>query len=187
MIGYLTGTVHEIRVNEVILLVGGVGYRVVVPTYTAVLVGQPLSVWIHHVIREDASDLYGFEAPDDLLLFGLLLKVPGIGPKGALQIFSSCPRDTLVSAIYNKQVEVLSKVPGIGAKTAEKICIELSQKLPEQFRTSPAKTVHRDAIDALVQLGYRERDVTNFIQESDSVFETIEQVVTEFLRSHKNS
>lgn len=158
MISYLTGKpLFEID-TALVLDVRGVGYNVFLtePTLTWALLQSDISLWIHSVIRENAFDLYGFETKNELYFFKKLLDVSGIGPKSALGIIGLASTDTLYQAIVNNNIGFLTSVPGIGKKTAERMCIELRDKLKD-YSTETVTTMHEgdtDVVDALVALGY---------------------------------
>lgn len=161
MIAYLSGTIHATLDRSVVLLTGGVGYRVSVPesvlgTYAA---GNPANLWIHTAVRENAIDLFGFESPEELRFFELLIGVSGIGPRTALGIIDLAPVATLAAAIRSGDSAYLTKVSGIGAKTAQKIILELREKATAFSDAAlPALAEEKDAIDALQSLGYSVRE-----------------------------
>lgn len=182
MIGFLTGTVIDTAPNSVTLLCNSVGYQVSVLGSSGFLMGQNVELWIHHVIREDASDLYGFATKVERDFLRKLITVSGVGPRIALGVMDASPLSALVNAIQNKQADVLSHLPGIGKKTAEKVCIELYNKLDE-FATagSSNRPIHMDSLEALTGLGYSEREVITFIQNLDDGV-SVEEVVRLFLK-----
>ncbi len=159
MIASLRGTLLSIAPpDSLVLEVAGVGYRVAVPT--SVLDGADVgrSLFLHTmlIVREDALSLYGFETEEQRGLFDLLLTVQGVGPKVGLAVLSSLSPDVLRAAIANEQADVLSRVKGIGKKTAEKIVFTLKDKLGGGFEFSgvmPAD-IDADVITALTALGY---------------------------------
>lgn len=158
MISYLTGKpLFEID-NALVLDVRDVGYHVFLtePTLTWALMQENISLWIHSVIRETAFDLYGFETKNELYFFKKLLEVSGIGPKSALGIIGLASTDTLYQAIVNNNIGFLTSVPGVGKKTAERMCVELRDKLKD-YAGETKRTNHEgdnDVVDALVVLGY---------------------------------
>ena len=170
MIGRLQGTLIEKQPSWVLLDIQGVGYEVELPL--SVFAGLPathetLTLWIHQVIREDANLLYGFTRLEDRQLFRELIKVSGIGPKVALAILSSLEARQLLSVIQNADLQALTRVPGIGKKTAERLLVDLKDRLkswqPQQMAklelpmdASQPSTDHRaEAEAALVALGYK--------------------------------
>lgn len=159
MIAHLSGTVVAAHTSWIALSVGGVGYKVyATPTLLAEsTVGNELSVWTHLVVREDALDLYGFSEYGELELFKLLISVSGVGPKGALGILGLDRLEKLKQAIAASDVAYLTKVSGVGKKSAEKICLELRDKLGELELSSGARgrSAKTDTLEALVSLGYR--------------------------------
>ena len=155
MISYVSGTVIEKDVRFTIVDVGGVGYRVFVTedTLHRLKIGATAKLQTHHAVREDSEDLFGFLDNEDLKLFELLLTVSGIGPKSALNILNVATPETLRRSITSNETAYLTKISGIGKKTAEKIVLELKEKLGAgEEGTTLREEV--DAIEALKSLGY---------------------------------
>jgi holliday junction DNA helicase RuvA len=159
MIAHLDGTVSSIKSTWLTLSVGGVGYKVYGSPnlLTFVLPGQTLAVWTHLVVREDALDLYGFVEYGELELFQLLISVSGVGPRSAIGILALDKLDKLKGAIAASDIGYLTGVSGIGKKSAEKICLELRDKLGdiEIADTTGTRREDEDALEALKALGYR--------------------------------
>ncbi|MFH0804905.1 MAG: Holliday junction branch migration protein RuvA [Patescibacteria group bacterium] len=162
MIASLTGTVSRIMDKSLVLDVNGVGYVVFVlpAALTPVKLGQPLVLHTHLHVREDAMELYGFPLHEDLEFFALLLQVTGVGPKSALNIMSLAPVVELKRAIANGDETLLTKVSGIGKKTAGRLILELRSKLEGADPDGGEATggVESQAIDGLVHLGYSARE-----------------------------
>ena len=162
MIAHLRGKLIAKHPNQAIVEAGGVGYDVVisVPTFSELPgLNSEVSFFIHTHVREDALSLFGFLRPQEKQLFEKLLSVSGIGPKLAITILSGMPADTMVAAIKGNNVALLTRIPGIGKKTAERMVLELRDKL-DAFGISPetvaaASPVEEDVISALVNLGYQ--------------------------------
>lgn len=161
MIGYLEGEVIFIEERTLILSVSGVGYEIsVLPSLLlSSTVGDHLTLWIHTVVREDALDLYGFFDRESLGVFRLLIGVSGIGPKSALGIVGLAPVSELARAIASGDIVYLTKVSGIGKKTAEKIVLELKEKMSVFGSSYTVSDQDADVLDALVALGYHIKDV----------------------------
>jgi Holliday junction DNA helicase RuvA len=159
MIAKLTGTALRAQSGYLILDVHGVGYKVYAspPLLSETAPGTELSLWTHLVVREDVLDLYGFIDHAELELFKLLISVSGVGPRGALGILSLDKIDKLKRAIASSDVSYLTKVSGVGRKSAEKICVELSDKLGElgEAHVPGARSDEEDTLEALKSLGYR--------------------------------
>lgn len=156
MIRHIRGPVLHARTGELTIEVGGLGYRVFVmpdvpSRYT---LGKECRLWIYHAIREDVSDLYGFETEDELLMYELLLAVPGIGPKSALAILALAPIGKLRQAIAKGDAEYLTTVSGVGKKTAQKIVLELKDKIGMSDDPSYGIGADGDVMEALRALGY---------------------------------
>lgn len=157
MIAQLEGKIVGIRGNAVILMVGGVGYQVAVSAYTlGKLAGrEQVMLHIHTHVREDMLALYGFLDEEELDMFELLISVSGIGPKVGLSILSIADVKTIRLAIVNKDPNILTRVSGVGKKTAEKLIVELQNKVTAVAgdEDSDAAT-SQDALEALASLGY---------------------------------
>jgi Holliday junction DNA helicase RuvA len=149
--------------NQAIVEAAGVGYDVTisVPTFSDLPApGSDVALHIHTHVREDALALYGFLRPSEKVLFEKLLTVSGIGPKLAITILSGMAADEMVGAIRGNDVARLTRIPGIGKKTAERMVLELRDKLPQAAPTTittapPVSAVEEDVLSALVNLGYQ--------------------------------
>ena len=163
MIAHLRGTLLAKHPNQAIVETHGVGYDVAitVPTFTEMpAAGAEVALHIHTHVREDSLSLYGFLRLAEKHLFEKLLTVSGIGPTLAIKILSGMPADEMVGAIRNADLARLTRIPGIGKKTAERMVLELRDKLPtptegSETSTPPASPVEEDVISALVNLGYQ--------------------------------
>ena len=164
MIGRLTGVLLEKNPPQILLDVQGVGYEVDVPMSTFYnLPGLNDQVVLHTylVVREDAQLLYGFGTHDERAAFRQLLKISGVGPKLALSVLSGLSLVDLAAAVVNKEVGRLTKIPGVGKKTAERLLLELQGKftaLPSGTAKSAASTHSADIVNALLALGYNEKE-----------------------------
>ena len=159
MIATLRGEVAQIEDGALILDVGGVGMRLLVPAplRTRLRVGETTFLFTHLVVREDSLTLYGFETQADRELFMLLLGVDGVGPRIGLAVLSNMPKEEVHRAILSEQSDLLSRVPGVGKKTAQKIVLHLHDKLtPQGIGTRTALVSERDTevLAALTALGY---------------------------------
>jgi Holliday junction DNA helicase RuvA len=163
MIAHLRGKLLAKYPNQAIVETSGVGYDVTisVPTFSDLpALGAEIALHIHTHVREDIIALYGFLRPSEKLLFEKLITVSGIGPKLAITILSGMPADEMVRAIRGNDIARLTRIPGIGKKTAERMVLELRDKLPE---TGPSSTpvapamnaTEEDVLSALVNLGYQ--------------------------------
>jgi Holliday junction DNA helicase RuvA len=170
MIGRLTGRLATKAPDQILLDVSGVGYLVHIPLstfYELPEVEKPASLWIHTHVREDALSLFGFLTERERSLFLLLLGVAGIGPKVALTVLSGIPPSELVAALRNQDVRRLVAVPGVGKKTAERMVLELSEKVAAFAEEAPPETravAAEDVISALVNLGYRKADAERAVE-----------------------
>jgi Holliday junction DNA helicase RuvA len=163
MIAHLRGKLLAKHPNQAIVEAAGVGYDVTisVPTFSDLPApGSEVALHIHTHVREDALALYGFLRPSEKVLFEKLLTVSGIGPKLAITILSGMAADEMVGAIRGNDVARLTRIPGIGKKTAERMVLELRDKLPQAAPTAitaapPVSAVEEDVLSALVNLGYQ--------------------------------
>jgi Holliday junction DNA helicase RuvA len=184
MIRSLSGTVERIALTHLVLSVGGVGYLIYMNTLRyGYRVGDTVHLHTHLAVRETALDLYGFPSLQELEYFELLLEVPKIGPKSALQILGQADIAVLSEAIRAKDASLLTKLAGIGKKTAENIVQFLHDKLDHVSLPTtdnlgaapPLDTAHSDAIDALIALGYPAADARTAVRGQNAT-ETTELV-----------
>src|SRR5690242_8376527 len=163
MIAHLRGKLLAKHPNQAIVETGGVGYDVTisVPTFSDLpVIGSEVALHIHTHVREDALALYGFLRASEKLLFEKLITVSGIGPKLAITILSGMAADEMVGAIRGNDVAKLTRIPGIGRKTAERMVLELRDKLPaggapETAAVPAMSATEEDVLSALLNLGYQ--------------------------------
>lgn len=196
MIGQLRGILIEKQPPQLLIDVQGVGYEVDAPMNTFYVLpdlGQEVRLFTHLSIREDAHHLYGFYTRDERHLFRVLLKVNGVGPKLALTILSSTTTDEFVRLVLNNDTASLVRVPGIGKKTAERLVIEMRDKLAEwtegaaaQGALPVAKTARhgilQDAISALIALGYKQQEANRTVTKMDDGAASSEELIRRALR-----
>jgi Holliday junction DNA helicase RuvA len=185
MIGSLRGKLVDKRPNQVLLEVGGVGYQVQIPLSTFAALGalhDEATLLIHTHVREDQFNLFGFFTAREKHCFELLISASGVGPSLALKILSGMGIEELVPAIRKGDLAQLVRIPGVGRKTAERIVVELRDKLAavdvrEAGKPSTRSQLESDVASALVNLGYDERSVERAVDKartsSDSDFETL--------------
>lgn len=157
MFAQITGKISGIRGGNVIMDVNGIGYKVSVSAYTLgkVAGSEEALFHIHTHVREDQFALYGFLSEDELDMFELLITISGIGPKAALGILSIADPDTIRTAIINKDPSVLTQVSGVGKKTAERVIVELQNKVSAPSGQAASRTTpDHEALQALLSLGY---------------------------------
>ena len=169
MIATLRGEVSQIEDNAIILEVGGVGLRVFVtaPLRTRLKPGEVVLLYTHLVVREDALTLYGFESQADRELFNTLLGVDGVGPKVALSVLSTMTLDAIQRAVFAEEADVLSRVPGVGKKTAQKMALHLKDKLKPTdalSRVAAMSDTDGEVLAALTALGYSVIEAQTAIQ-----------------------
>lgn len=160
MIASLQGIVDAIGTDWMVVNVGGVGFKVSAPTSVLSeggIIGREIKLFTHLHVREDELTLYGFAAPEDLRLFDIFLTVSGLGPKTALNMLSAMSSDQLSLAIASASVEMLTSISGIGKKTADRIILELKDKVGAFVTVTPAGRLaqeNTDVLSALTSLGY---------------------------------
>lgn len=167
MIGRLRGLVVERCPPQVLLEVQGVAYEVDLPlsTFGELPASGEVVLYTHLVVREDAHLLYGFLTAERRAWFRLLLRVNGIGPRVALALLSGLADEELAACVHEGNVARLTRVPGIGRKTAERLLVELSGKVPVTGRTAPSR--RDEAMSALQALGYNEREAEAAVERAE--------------------
>ena len=166
MISYLEGKLHEKKPDHVVVLAGGVGYKVSIPVSTYYELpnqGEGVALQIHTHVREDTLALYGFLSGQEQLLFHRLIGVAGVGPSLALKVMSGLEPQVLIDSIRRGDRRRLNAIPGVGKKTADRLILELRDKMPEvaayddgalREETDPTSSLGEDLISALVNLGF---------------------------------
>ena len=172
MIGRITGTLLEKHPPQLLVDVGGVGYEIDVPMstfYHLPATGARVTLHTHLIVREDAHLLYGFASDDERQLFRQLLKISGVGAKMALALLSGMSAAELAQAVAAQDAGRLTKVPGIGKKTAERLLLELRDKLPSfapaVHGAAVAAVSSNDVLNALLALGYNDREAAAAIKQ----------------------
>lgn len=176
MIGRIVGTLVEKTPPELLVDVGGIGYEIsasMTTVYDLPQIGEKVTLFTHFLVKEDSQTLYGFIDKSERALFRVLIKVNGIGPKMALAVLSSMSAEELISNVQDSDVSALTRIPGVGKKTAERLIIELRDKLGQAAKTdlfsAPAvlKQVQADprqeAEAALISLGYKPQEAAKAI------------------------
>lgn len=166
MIGSIKGKIAHKGSNYTIVEAGNIGYKVFLPQslLAALKLNQDVSLLTHTYVREDQITLYGFQTLQELEFFELLLTVSGVGPKSALGIMSLASLEMIKSAIVSEDPSVFTKVSGIGRKTAERVIVELKEKLKGEAGSGPVAKEHSDALDALVALGYSQQEARDALR-----------------------
>ena len=190
MIASLSGTVRHKDLNSIVVDVSGVGYKVGVTTDIAfeATLSQPIFLWTYLAVRETALDLYGFLDKEGLEMFEHLITISGIGPKTALGILNVASPSTLRQAVGTQDTSYLTKVSGIGKKNAEKIVLELKDKLTYSEVDQHLNTRGEgDALEALISLGYSERDAREALKKVDKEVKDAGERVRSALKLLANS
>ena len=190
MIGFLRGTLIAKRPPALTLDVGGVGYELEAPMSTFYRLpdtGQALSLVTHLVVREDAHVLFGFFTEAERSLFRTLLKISNVGPRTALGVLSGMSVQGFYQCIRDKDLASLMKIPGVGQKTADRLLLEMKDRLPESIGTDAATLPARskaegEAHGALLALGYKPGEVVRMLKDLDGVRLSTEEMIREALR-----
>lgn len=181
MIRLLSGSVAALEEQSLILMVNGVGYQVFVPSSLLAGGHEALTLHIHSHIREDAFNLFGFTSRDELVFFEQLLSINGVGPKMALSILDM-PIATIQNAIAREDVKTLSAVPGIGKKKAERIILELKNKVNPLAASEGNASIHPDVFITLETLGYKRHHIQKVLSEVEEDIQDVEEWIRVFLK-----
>lgn len=188
MIASLSGKVSRLEEDYLVLVVGGIGFQVFAPVQTLAELtrGDGATLFTNLVVREDSLTLYGFQTPDEVTIFELLLKVNGVGPRLALETLSTHSPDVIRRGVINKDQALFSQVSGIGSKTAQKIILTLEDRVilsPDFERKLESSETDMEVQEALVALGYSVVEAQSAIQSiPDEVPDDVESQLTSALR-----
>lgn len=198
MISYIRGELDSVEEGKAIIDVSGVGYGIFMPGQALSILPEPgneVKIYTYLNVREDALQLYGFLSRDDLEIFKLVIGVSGIGPKGGLNILSRMSPDELRFAIISGDVKTISSAPGIGKKTAEKLIVELKDKITVDnilenrggsgsydLSSPPDAGMHAEAIQALTALGYGSQESLRAVRKTSTECTTVEEILKEALK-----
>ena len=190
MIGFLRGKIALKSPPLIILDIGGVGYEIEAPMtvfYNLPEIGAEITLQTHLIVREDAHNLFGFTNETDKAMFKTLIKITGVGAKMALAILSNQTADQFCACVQNNDTAALVKLPGVGKKTAERLIIELRDKLPK-VENAPQSSVsnnnaREEAISALCSLGYKPLDASRMVSAVQPEGKTCETIIRLALQS----
>lgn len=198
MIAHINGILDDIYEDRVVIDVNGVGYNIFVSSNTLSMlpsIGESVKLYTHTVVREDAFILFGFLSKDELFLFKKIITVSGIGPKGGLAFFNILSADDLRFAILSGDSKLLSSAPGIGKKTAEKLVLELKDKLDwnkdfigreislnASVPSGNLSGIKNEAVSALMALGYGSKEAHSAVSKVDIECDDVEALLKESLK-----
>ena len=195
MISFLVGIIEEKNDTSVIVNVNGIGYEVNVSSNTLVTlpIGEMVKVLTYLAVREDGIYLYGFSTHEEREIFNRLITVSGVGPKVALQILSGLSLSDLCIAIVKEDTKLLSKIKGLGKKTAERICLELKDKISplsfgdnsDNYQDDYKEDALQMAIDTLVGLGINKNDAYMLARANAGNNATAEEIITKSIRGYQ--
>ncbi len=185
MIGLLKGKVFKKGIDFIILDVNGVGYKVFCPLSTICNINsENILLLIETIVKEDSITLYGFLSEKEKELFNRLISVSKVGPKLALAILSGLPCDKVIIAIKSNNIKLLSSIPGVGKKTAERICFDLKEKIKDSIELDSSSDIvqidkEKDLTEALVSLGYKANEIKDSIKKvlKENKDESIENLI----------
>ena len=192
MIGSLIGLIKEKTPSSILLEVNGIGYEIAVPLSTSFQlpnVGESAYLLTHLVVREDQHSLYGFATDEERKLFRALIKISGVGAKLAITILSGTNVNGFIQSVVNEDIDALVHLPGIGKKTAERLIVEMKDKVSEissddnNLSQNNENSAVAEAINALVNLGYKTKDAKNILDKIDSEGLTVEELIRQALKS----
>jgi len=194
MIGLLRGNILQKQAPELLLDVGGVGYELLASLTTFIdlpEVGNEVTLYTHLIVREDAHTLYAFSSVEERALFRTLLKVNGVGPKMALAIVSGMTANEFSQRVHANDVAGLTKLPGVGKKTAERLITEMRDRLPEPSTQLEAdvsmpsltRNMENEATAALVALGYKPTQASQMVSKYSSGGLSVEEVIRKALKA----
>ena len=192
MIGSLIGLIKEKTPSSILLEVNGIGYEIAVPLSTSFQlpnVGESAYLLTHLVVREDQHSLYGFATDEERKLFRALIKISGVGAKLAITILSGTNVNGFIQSVVNEDIDALVHLPGIGKKTAERLVVEMKDKVSEissdenSLSQNTENSAVAEAINALVNLGYKTKDAKNILDKIDSEGLTVEELIRQALKS----
>lgn len=200
MIGYICGQATHLFTDHCFINAHGVGYRLYISSATRqkLVIGETVTLFTYLNVREDALLLYGFFTAEEYDLFLLLISVTGIGPKVALGILSSVNPDEFRLAVNQNNISILTRIPGIGKKTAERLILELKDKLGDLTATSSVSfsesgtvnntgsDVYSQALQALLALGYSQGEITPILRTATANTTTVEETIRLVLREMGN-
>lgn len=189
MIGYIEGVVKTVIRDTLIIENNGIGYRVHVPAgiLASSEEGSQMGVWTHMAVRENSQDLFGFESKEELQWFEMLLTVSGVGPKSALSIMNSADTKTLRDAIARNDPSLLNRAFGIGKKTAEKIVLELREKVGAGGEGEKIEAHDGDVVEALISLGYSVKEARDAARALPKDIDSPEEKIRQAIRLASNT
>ena len=192
MIGSLIGLIKEKTPSSILLEVNGIGYEISVPLSTSFQlpnVGESAYLLTHLVVREDQHSLYGFATDEERKLFRALIKISGVGAKLAITILSGTNVNGFIQSVVNEDIDALVHLPGIGKKTAERLVVEMKDKVSEissdenNLSQNNENSAVAEAMNALVNLGYKTKDAKNILDKIESEGLTVEELIRQALKS----
>jgi Holliday junction DNA helicase RuvA len=168
MIGYLEGTIKYANKGRIVLFANGIGFNVCIPTSVSFLEADNAKLFIHTHMRDDNISLFGFNSPEDLDLFELLISVSGVGPKIGLTIFSQTNSENIISAIQASNLTFFTAISGVGKKTAQRLILDLKSKVGKGDVNMNNLDGASELVDSLVSLGFQKSEVSSIFSQIDT-------------------
>lgn len=176
MYAYINGVIADIKPSHLVLENNGVGYLIIVANPYKYQLNEQVKIYLHHYVREDIFNLYGFHSNEAKELFIKLISVSGVGPKTALSIMAADNLDLVINAIENSDFKYLTRFPGIGNKTSQQIILDLKGKLAMDVDESLISSNLKDTEAALLALGYSKRDIVKVLKQVDESLSTSDAI-----------
>lgn len=191
MIYQIKGIVEDIGKNYIVVDVGGIGYKVFIPSsiFSQIKLEKEIKLFTYQVVREDDLSLYGFLTKEERNLFTQIIGISGIGPRVALSIIQGIPIDKLIGVISRGDVNIITRVHGVGKKTAQRLIIDLKEKIAKDYdlKTAGEEIVFenqdiKEAIQALVALGFSPKEAKNKVSQIDTKNKSVEDIIKEVFK-----
>lgn len=197
MIAYLIGKLADVETDTIVIETGHIGYNVKVPSSVISQlpgIGEEIKIYTYTSVREDAISLFGFLTKDDLIMYKLLITVNGVGPKAGLAILSVMDADSIRLAVLSQDAKAIAKAPGIGAKTAQRIILDLKDKVSmedtlitqqskaDQAVTAGGSKIRTEAVEALTALGYAPSDALRAVKAAETEGMNVEELLKAALK-----
>lgn len=187
MIAYIKGVIEDIGSDFLIIDLMGIGIKLKAPFSTIRClpqIGSRIKLHIYLHVKEDGFQIYGFKTSEELDLFEKLIGINGVGPKAAISILSSIPIDKFINAVNIGDYKAIEAAPGIGKKTAERIILELKDRLPKMVVNGNISDISNDAVDALISLGYTRNEAVSVLSEinCNNIEEAVRQALKKLMK-----
>ncbi len=181
MIGYIEGLIKYASKNKLLVFTGGVGYAIFIPENHGLKVGDKVSLFVHTHFRDNELSLFGFKTGQELELFEILINVSGVGPKTALNIFSTSTPDNIINAISQSNLIFFTSISGVGKKTGQRIILDLKTKLSKGDISLDKLAGDSELSQSLISLGFQKSEINNIVSKIDTT-DKIENQIKQALK-----